>query len=146
MKTTLPLLALLVILASAAPPKPISARTVTIVPSSKKINERDGTKTAAGILNIIGGVIPGPAGAIVGDVGKGLGGGAAAGGKAGAGMYDFPFFLIFNIDEWLAGAGTGTAAAAGSATTGSAKAAKAGAAGGAGGATKAAGKKAEKAA
>ena len=104
MKPTLPLLFLLT-LASAAPPHPISARSVTIN-APKNIDARGGKQTAAGILNIIGGAIPGPAGAIVGDVGKGLAGKGAT------------------------GAGTGTAAAAGAATTGNAKA-KAGAAGGA---------------
>jgi len=113
MKPTLPLLALLFTLSSAFPHS-ISART-----SDKNINARAGTQTAAGILNIIGGAIPGPAGAIVGDVGKGLAGKGAA------------------------GAGTGTAAAGAAATTGNAKAAKAGAAGGA---TKAAAKKGGKAA
>ncbi|PMD40869.1 hypothetical protein L207DRAFT_346902 [Hyaloscypha variabilis F] len=117
MKTTLSLttvFTLLLTLTSAAPPHPISVSKTT----NTHINARSGTQTAAGILNIIGGAIPGPAGAIVGDVGKGLGGKGAA--------------------------GAGTAGAAGAATTGTAKAAKAGAAGGAGGATKAtAGKKIE---
>ena len=87
MKTTLPLLALFITLTSAAPPMPISARSPAMHHASKTINQaRGGTDTAAGILNIIGGAIPGPAGQIVGDVGKGLGGGKAAG----AGMFPLP--------------------------------------------------------
>jgi hypothetical protein len=72
MKTTLPLLIALSLLTltSAAPPIPLSTRN---------INTRSGTQTAAGILDIIGGLIPCPAGQIVGDVGKGLGGGKVAG-------------------------------------------------------------------
>lgn len=72
MKPTLPLIIALSLLTltPAAPPMP---------PSTKNINTRSGTQTAAGILDIIGGLIPGPAGQIVSDVGKGLGGGKAGG-------------------------------------------------------------------
>jgi hypothetical protein len=87
MKTTVPFLALLITITSAAPPMPISIRSPAMHHSSKATNQaRGGTDTAAGILNIIGGAIPDPAGMIVGDVGKGLSGGKAAG----AGMFPLP--------------------------------------------------------
>jgi hypothetical protein len=89
MKTTLSLLFTLSLLTltSAAPPMPISARSPAMHHTSKPTNQaRGGTETAAGILNIIGGAIPGPAGQMVGDVGKGLSGGKAAG----AGIFPLP--------------------------------------------------------